>query len=327
MQRQAGISKVVIERPHKKCRVTVHTARPGVLIGKKGADIEKLRGAARALHRVGGSPQHRRGPQARDRRGAGRREHRPAARAPRRLPPRHEALGAVGAARSARVGIRINVAGRLGGAEIARTEWYREGRVPLHTLRADIDFGYGVARTAYGIIGIKVWIFKGEIMEHDPMASETPRDGNAGERRRRPRRDGDRDVAPRRSRRRAPRRASAVAARPGAREQEQAKGVRRNKTMLQPKRTKFRKAFKGRIHGAAKGGTDLNFGSHGLKAVEPERRDRAPDRGGTPRHHAPHEARRPRVDPHLPGRAGDEEAGRSPHGLGQGQHRAVGARA
>ena len=70
------------------------------------------------------------------------------------------------------LGIRINVAGRLGGAEIARTEWYREGRVPLHTLRADIDFGYGIAKTAYGVIGIKVWIFKGEIMEHDPMASE-----------------------------------------------------------------------------------------------------------------------------------------------------------
>ena len=70
------------------------------------------------------------------------------------------------------IGIRINVAGRLGGAEIARTEWYREGRVPLHTLRADIDFGYGRAVTAYGIIGIKVWVFKGEIMEHDPMASE-----------------------------------------------------------------------------------------------------------------------------------------------------------
>ena len=70
------------------------------------------------------------------------------------------------------LGIRINVSGRLGGAEIARLEWYREGRVPLHTLRADIDFGYGIARTAYGIIGIKVWIFKGEIMEHDPMAAE-----------------------------------------------------------------------------------------------------------------------------------------------------------
>ncbi len=92
------------------------------------------------------------------------------------------------------LGIRINVAGRLGGAEIARTEWYREGRVPLHTLRADIDFGYGVARTAYGVIGIKVWIFKGEIMEHDPMASEKrntdlQESGGGG----RPRRDGDRD--------------------------------------------------------------------------------------------------------------------------------------
>ncbi len=80
------------------------------------------------------------------------------------------------ALRAGAVGIRINVAGRLGGAEIARTEWYREGRVPLHTLRADIDFGYGVARTAYGVIGIKVWIFKGEIIEHDPMASRAARD-------------------------------------------------------------------------------------------------------------------------------------------------------
>ncbi|MEQ1614419.1 MAG: 30S ribosomal protein S3, partial [Hyphomicrobiaceae bacterium] len=86
------------------------------------------------------------------------------------------------------LGIRINVAGRLGGAEIARTEWYREGRVPLHTLRADIDFGYGLAKTAYGIIGIKVWIFKGEIMEHDPMASEKKmtdmQEGGGGGRRR-----------------------------------------------------------------------------------------------------------------------------------------------
>src|SRR5690606_19093910 len=76
---------------------------------------------------------------------------------------------------------RINVAGRLGGAEIARTEWYREGRVPLHTLRADIDFGYGVAQTAYGTIGIKVWVFKGEIMEHDPMASERRATEGAGD--------------------------------------------------------------------------------------------------------------------------------------------------
>jgi small subunit ribosomal protein S3 len=86
-------------------------------------------------------------------------------------------------------GIRINVSGRLGGAEIARVEWYREGRVPLHTLRADIDFGYGIARTAYGIIGVKVWIYKGEIIEHDPMASERraleSQEGGGGDRRRR----------------------------------------------------------------------------------------------------------------------------------------------
>jgi small subunit ribosomal protein S3 len=112
------------------------------------------------------------------------------------------------------LGIRINVAGRLGGAEIARTEWYREGRVPLHTLRADIDFGYGVAKTAYGIIGIKVWIFKGEIMEHDPMASEKrntdmQESGGGG----RPRRDGDRgDRGDRGGERRERREAPAAAA-------------------------------------------------------------------------------------------------------------------
>ncbi|MFM2422692.1 MAG: ribosomal protein, partial [Pseudomonadota bacterium] len=107
------------------------------------------------------------------------------------------------ALRSGAVGIRINVSGRLGGAEIARLEWYRDGRVPLHTLRADIDFGYGKAQTAYGVIGIKVWIFKGEIIEHDPMASEKrmleaqesgPRGG--GERGDR----GDRSDRPRRGR-------------------------------------------------------------------------------------------------------------------------------
>ena len=176
-RRQAGISKVVIERPHKKCRVTVHTARPGVLIGKKGADIEKLRGElAQASRR---SEVHLNIVEIR----------KPeidatlvaetiAQQLERRVAFRRAMKRSVQSAlRLGALGIRINVAGRLGGAEIARTEWYREGRVPLHTLRADIDFGYGIAKTAYGIIGIKVWIFKGEIMEHDPMASEkrTPR--------------------------------------------------------------------------------------------------------------------------------------------------------
>ena len=170
-RRQAGIAKVVIERPHKKCRVTVHTARPGVLIGKKGADIEKLRSQ---LARFTDSEVHLNIVEIR----------KPeidatlvaeaiAQQLERRVAFRRAMKRSVQSAlRLGAQGIRINVAGRLGGAEIARTEWYREGRVPLHTLRADIDFGYGVAKTAYGVIGIKVWIFKGEIMEHDPMAAE-----------------------------------------------------------------------------------------------------------------------------------------------------------
>jgi small subunit ribosomal protein S3 len=186
-QRQAGISKVVIERPHKKCRVTVHTARPGVLIGKKGSDIDKLRGQ---LSQLTSSEVHLNVIEVR----------KPeidatliaeniAQQLERRVAFRRAMKRAVQSAlRMGGLGIRINVAGRLGGAEIARTEWYREGRVPLHTLRADIDFGYGEAKTAYGIIGIKVWVFKGEIIEHDPMAAEKRavdmQEGGAGRQRR-----------------------------------------------------------------------------------------------------------------------------------------------
>lgn len=168
---QAGISKVVIERPHKKCRITVHTARPGILIGKKGSDIEKLRKELSSMteSEVQLNIVEVRKPeidailvaegiaQQLERRVAFRRAMKRAVQSAMRL-------GALG--------IRINCAGRLGGAEIARMEWYREGRVPLHTLRADIDYGTALGRTAYGIIGIKVWVFKGEIMEHDPMAQE-----------------------------------------------------------------------------------------------------------------------------------------------------------
>ena len=187
MQRQAGISKVVIERPHRKCRVTIHTARPGVLIGKKGADIDKLRGD---LSKLTSSEVHLNVVEIR----------KPeidatliaegiAQQLERRVAFRRAMKRSVQSAlRLGAQGIRINCAGRLGGAEIARTEWYREGRVPLHTLRADIDFGYGRAKTAYGIIGIKVWIFKGEIMDHDPMASEKRaiemQEGGGGGRRR-----------------------------------------------------------------------------------------------------------------------------------------------
>ncbi len=168
---QAGISKVVIERPAKKCRVTIYSARPGVIIGKKGADIEKLRAkiAARTSADVTLNIVEVRKPEIDAKLIA----ENIAQQLERRVAFRRAMKRAVQSAmRLGALGIRINCAGRLGGAEIARTEWYREGRVPLHTLRADIDYGTAEANTAYGICGMKVWVFKGEIMEHDPMAHE-----------------------------------------------------------------------------------------------------------------------------------------------------------
>ena len=185
-QREAGIARVVIERPHKKCRVTVHTARPGILIGKKGDKIEKIRSE---LSRLTASEVHLNIVEIR----------KPeidatliaesiAQQLERRVAFRRAMKRSVQSAlRLGAVGIRINVAGRLGGAEIARTEWYREGRVPLHTLRADVDYGVATAFTTFGTCGVKVWIFKGEILEHDPMAQDKKMaEGDSG---RPPRRD------------------------------------------------------------------------------------------------------------------------------------------
>ncbi len=169
--KQAGVSRVIIERPHRKCRVTVHTARPGVIIGKKGADIETLR---KKLAAMTDSELHLnivevRKPEL----DAALVAESIAQQLERRVSFRRAMKRSVqNAMRMGALGIRVNVAGRLGGAEIARTEWYREGRVPLHTLRADIDYALAEAKTPYGIIGIKVWIFKGEIMEHDPAARD-----------------------------------------------------------------------------------------------------------------------------------------------------------
>jgi small subunit ribosomal protein S3 len=168
---QAGISKIVIERPAKKARVTIHSARPGIIIGKKGADIDKLR---KEISMMTDSEVHLniveiRKPEIDAKLIA----ENIAQQLERRVAFRRAMKRAVQSAmRLGALGIRINSGGRLGGAEIARTEWYREGRVPLHTLRADIDYGEAEAMTAYGICGIKVWVFKGEILEHDPMASE-----------------------------------------------------------------------------------------------------------------------------------------------------------
>ena len=168
---QSGISRIIIERPAKKARITIHTARPGVVIGKKGTDIEKLR---IELSKMTTSELHLNIVEIR----------KPeidakliadniAQQLERRVAFRRAMKRAVQSAlRLGAKGIRINCGGRLAGAEIARTEWYREGRVPLHTLRADIDYGESRAKTAYGICGVKVWVFTGEVMSHDPMAKD-----------------------------------------------------------------------------------------------------------------------------------------------------------
>jgi len=167
----AGVSRIVIERPAKRARVTIYTARPGVIIGKKGSDIEKLRqdlskmtGTDVALNIV-----EIRKPEIDAKLVA----ENIAQQLERRVAFRRAMKRAVQSAmRLGALGIRINCGGRLGGAGIARPEGYREGRVPLHTLRADIDYGTARAETTYGICGVKVWVFKGEIMEHDPMAQD-----------------------------------------------------------------------------------------------------------------------------------------------------------
>lgn len=167
----AGISKVIIERAAQNTKVTVHTARPGVIIGKKGADIEKLRKdlSDRAGSDVALNIVEIRKPEIDAQLVA----EGVAQQLERRVSFRRAMKRAVQSAlRLGAQGIRINVSGRLGGADIARTEWYREGRVPLHTLRADMDYGFSEALTTYGIIGVKVWIYKGDILEHDPMARD-----------------------------------------------------------------------------------------------------------------------------------------------------------
>ena len=169
----ASVSRIQIDRPARNARIVIHTARPGIVIGKKGEDIEALR---RQVSSMIGVPVH-----------IGVEEIRKpeldallvaesvAQQLERRIMFRRAMKRAVAnAMRLGAQGIRINVAGRLNGAEIARTEWYREGRVPLHTLRADIDYGFAEARTTYGVIGVKVWIFKGEVFDRKADAQDAP---------------------------------------------------------------------------------------------------------------------------------------------------------
>ena len=184
--KQAGVSRVVIERPHRKCRVTIHAARPGVIIGRKGADIETLR---KKLANFTDSELHLNIVEVR----------KPeidaqlvaegvAQQLEKRVSFRRAMKRAVQSAmRMGAQGIRINVGGRLGGAEIARVEWYREGRVPLHTLRADVDYATAEAQTAYGICGVKVWVFKGEVLNRNEQ-STVAQDAPAADEQRKPRR-------------------------------------------------------------------------------------------------------------------------------------------
>jgi small subunit ribosomal protein S3 len=180
----AGVSQIIIERTAKKLRVTVVSARPGIIIGKKGADIEKLRVKLNKLvgKEVNVNIKEERKPQASAQLAA----ENVATQLERRVAFRRAMKKVIqGAMKSGAKGIKISVAGRLGGAEMARTEWYLEGRVPLHTLRAKIDYGFAEAHTTYGIIGVKVWIFKGEVLakgiQAEKRESSKPRNKRRGE--------------------------------------------------------------------------------------------------------------------------------------------------
>lgn len=160
----ASVSKIDIERPAKNARITIHTARPGIVIGKKGEDIERLK---QTVSKMMGVPTHVNVAEIR----------KPeldadliaqgiASQLERRIMFRRAMKRAVSSAmRLGALGIRVAIGGRLNGAEIARTEWYREGRVPLHTFRANIDYAMGKAHTTYGVLGIKVWVYKGDIFD------------------------------------------------------------------------------------------------------------------------------------------------------------------
>jgi small subunit ribosomal protein S3 len=173
----ASVSRIQINRPAKNAHITIHTARPGVVIGKKGEDIDKLRAEVAELMQI---PVHISIEEIR----------KPeldaqlvaegiAQQLERRIMFRRAMKRAVQSTmRVGAGGVRVNIAGRLNGAEIARSEWYREGRVPLHTLRADIDYGFAEARTTYGVLGVKVWIFRGEIFGDAHEA--TPQEARSG---------------------------------------------------------------------------------------------------------------------------------------------------
>ena len=180
--KEASVSRINIERPAKKANITIHTARPGIVIGKKGEDIEGLRAQVAAklgmhINDVRINIEEIRKPELDAQLVA----EGIAQQLERRVMFRRAMKRAVtNTMRVGAQGIKVKVGGRLNGAEIARSEWYREGRVPLHTLRADIDYGLAEARTTYGVIGVKVWIFKGEVFDQPEASAAEPADKAAG---------------------------------------------------------------------------------------------------------------------------------------------------
>lgn len=169
--KEASVSKVIIERSANKIRVTIHTAKPGVIIGKKGADIEDIKKQLTQFTKDESSINivEVRRPEV----DASIIAQGVAQQLERRVSYKKAMKRAMQSAmKMGAEGIRINISGRLNGGEIARMEWYREGRVPLHTLRADVDYSKGLAQTTYGVLGVKVWVYKGEILAHDPYAHE-----------------------------------------------------------------------------------------------------------------------------------------------------------
>ena len=245
----------MIERAAKKVNITIQTARPGIVIGKKGEDIEKLRAgdgeaARHAVTDVRLNIAEIRKPELDAQLVA----ESIAQQIEKRVMFRRAMKRAVmSTMRCGALGIKVRISGRLNGSEIARTEWYREGRVPLHTFRADIDYGLAEAQTTYGVIGIKVWIFKGEVFDKARSPRQPPR----------PRR---RCARPPRRRRAGGGSAPAAA---GCRRARRGAGAGLSSTiMLQPKRTKYRKQFKGRNGGLAQRGNTVAFGEFGLKATD-----------------------------------------------------------
>jgi small subunit ribosomal protein S3 len=182
--KDASVSRIAIERPAKKANITIFTARPGIVIGKKGEDIEKLR--AEVAQMIGmniGDVRINISEVRKPELDAQLVAESIAQQLERRVMFRRAMKRAVqNAMRLGAEGIKVNIGGRLNGAEIARSEWYREGRVPLHTLRADIDYGFAEAGTTYGIIGVKVWVFKGEIYGDGEQAEAEAKAASAGKR-------------------------------------------------------------------------------------------------------------------------------------------------